>query len=239
MAYATRSTRRLAKKTKRNLLTTIIIIIVLIYATLNWVLPIFVGGIGFVSDIIKPPKQVETPIGENATLAPPIFNIPYEATNTAQIDIKGYATQTSKVKFYLDNELKDTVNASEDGSFVIRSVLLSLGTNNIYGKTIDDKDIESLPSKTIKLIFDNEKPPLEIFEPPDGKSIQGERKMKIVGKTEPDSEVYINSNRTIINSEGGFTTEVSLSDGENTYNIKSQDKASNSTEIIRKVNFQP
>lgn len=239
MAYATRSTRRLAKKTKRNLLTTIIIIVVLIYATLNWILPTFVGGIGFVSDIIKPPKQAETPVGENATLAPPVFNIPYEATNTARIDIRGYATYNSKVKFYLDDELKDTVNASEDGSFVIRDVSLSLGTNNIYGKTVDDKDRESFPSKTIRVILDNEKPSLEVFEPSDGKSIQGERKMKIVGKTEPDSEVYINSSRTIVNSEGGFTTEVSLSDGENIYNIKSQDKASNYTETTRRVTFQP
>lgn len=239
MAYANRSTRRLAKKTKRNLLTTVILIVILIYATLNWILPTFVGGIGFINDIIKPPKQPEVSVGENATLAPPVFNIPYEATNTAKIDIRGYATYNSKVKFYLDDELKDTVDAKEDGSFTIKDVSLSLGTNNIYGKTVDDKDRESLSSKTIKLILDNEKPKLEIFEPSDGKAVQGERKMKVVGKTEPNAEVYINGNRTIVNSEGGFTMEVSLSDGENVFNIKSQDKASNYIETIRRVTFQP
>lgn len=239
MAYATRSTRRLAKKTKRNLIATMIIIIILIYATLNWVLPTFVGGLGFINGIIKPPKPVETPVSDDVTLAPPVFNIPYEATNTAKIDIKGYATYNSRVKLYVDDELRDAVEASEDGSFIIRDVLLSLSTNNIYGKAVDDKDRESLPSKTIKLILDNEKPKIEIFEPTDGKSIQGERKMKIVGKTEPDSEVYINGSRTIVNSEGAFTLEVSLNDGENTYNIKSQDKASNYTEVVRRITFQP
>ncbi len=239
MAYQARSTRRLVKKTKRNLIATILIIVILAYATLNWILPAFVGGIGFINSIIKPSKPVETPVADNATLAPPVFNIPYEATNTAKIDIKGYATYNSKVKFYLDDELKETVDTSEDGSFIIKNVLLSLGTNNIYGKTVDDKDRESLPSKTIKLILDNEKPTLEVFEPSDGKTIQGERRMKVVGKTEPNAEVYINNNRAIVNSEGGFTIEVSLSDGENIFNVKSQDKASNYIEISRKVTFQP
>src|SRR3989344_3312422 len=117
MSYRTRSTRRLAKKTKRNLLATIIIIAILIYTTLNWILPTFVGGIGFINGIIKPVRPAETPASDNTTKAPPVFNIPYEATNTAQIDILGYATYTSKIKLFVDDELRDTIDASEDGSF--------------------------------------------------------------------------------------------------------------------------
>jgi len=238
MSYRTRSVRRVARKTKRNLVVTLFIISFLLYATLNWILPTLIGGIGFITGFLKHPIKQES-ISENPTLAPPVFNIPYEATNSSPIDIKGYATANSKVELFLDDSLKDTIEVSKDGSFVFKNVELFLGINNIYGKTIDEKDKESLPSKTIRLIFDSEKPRLEISEPEDGKAVTGDRKVKISGQTDTDSEIYINGTRIIVSSDGKFSSDQSLNDGDNYFTIKAQDKALNYVEIARRINFQP
>lgn len=243
MAYryrSRRSTRKLARQSRRNFIITLFLIFILIYATITWVLPYFVNGIGFVKNSLSPQPEISTNILEGASLAPPIFNIPYEATNTAQIEIRGYGTPNSKVAIFLDDEKKDTVETTEDGSFEVKNIQLVLGTNNIYGKSIDDQDKESLPSKNLKIIYDNEKPPLNISEPADGKKIQGgDKKVKISGNTEPNAHIFLNDSLIIVDKDGNFSSDQVLNEGENNFNIKAWDKASNFTELSRKVIYQP
>lgn len=235
-----RSARRLARNSKRSFIITVIIIIVLLYATFAWVLPYFIGGISAVKNIIKPPKITVSNSSQNSTLAPPVLNIPFEATNSAQIDITGFGTPYSKVKLYIDDESKQTTDVSSDGSFNFKNVSLNLGTNNIYGTTLDEKNKESLPSKTLKLIFDNEKPPLVINEPGDNKIIQGsDKKVKVSGKTNSGVHVFVNGGQTIVDEGGNFSTDVVINEGDNTISIKAVDIASNSTEIQRNVKYNP
>lgn len=240
MAYRSRSARRTIKKSKRSFIVTILLIAFLFYATLQWILPTLVAGLGFITGIIKPSHKTSNNITEKATLAPPILNIPFEATNTAKIDIKGYGTPGSRVAIFLDDEKIDTVDVSEDGSFEVKDISLSLGSNNIYGISIDEKDQESLPSKTFKITFDNEKPSLNLAEPEDGKKIQGgDKKVKFRGNTEVGIQVYINDSQMILDKDGNFQTELSLNDGDNNFTIKATDPAGNSTEIARKIIYQP
>jgi len=242
MAYKFRSRRtvkRLARKSKRNFIITLILIAFLVYAAISWILPNLINGVRAIKNTLSPDKKVvvktQTPI-----LAPPIFNIPYESTNTAQINIKGYAAPNSKVALYIDDEKKDTVDTQEDGSFEIKEIKLSLGTNNIYGKSIDEKNGESLPSKTIKIFFDNEKPTLNISEPEDNKKIQGgDKKVKIAGKTEINAQIFINDSQIIIDKDGNFQSEQLLNEGDNNFNIKAVDQSSNSTEKQIKVTYAP
>lgn len=231
-----RSARRLARKSKRNFIITLILIGALIYATITWILPYFIGGIGFIQNITDPQKT-NIKKNEDVAIAPPVLNIPYEATGTAQINIKGYTTPNLKVKLYIDDNPNQTVDSSPDGSFTFENVNLSLGTNNIYGKTIDG-DKESLSSKTIKLIYDNEKPSLSVNEPEDGKKIQGgDKKIKVSGKTDPDAKVFVNGTQVVVESSGNFSTDQPLNDGDNNFSIKAVDPASNSIEIQRAINY--
>ena len=236
--YQYRKVRRLQNKSRRTFFVTVIIIIVLLYATIFWILPSLIGGLGFIKNFTNPAKKAVNP-ADQATLAPPVLNISFEAINTAQIDIPGYASPGSKVELFLDDEKKQTVDVSSDGSFNFKEVDLSLGTNNIYGKTVDEKGIESLPSKTIIVVYDNEKPILDISEPDDNKTIQGDRKIKISGKTEIGAKVFINNNQTIVDKDGAFTSIQDLSDGENNFDIKAVDGASNATEVSRKITYNP
>lgn len=241
MAYryhSRRSYKKLVKSSQRNFIITLILIVLLTYITIKWLLPYFVNGIGFVKDSLKPAKKVADNL--QSSLAPPILNIPYEATNSAQINIKGYGTPNSQVAIFLDDEKKDIVEVAEDGSFKIKDLQLSLGTNNIFGKSIDEENQESLPSKLIKIIYDNEKPKLEVTEPEDDKKITGgDKKVKISGNNEVGARVFVNDNQIIVDKEGNFSTAQDLNEGENSFNIKAVDSASNETEIFRKVTYSP
>lgn len=235
-----RSAKRLASKSKRNFVFTLILIGILIYATFTWVLPYFIGGLGFVKNIISPPKKTVTEASKNANLAPPVLNIPYEATNSSEINIKGFGIANSKVKIFIDDNEKTTTDVSSDGSFATENISLSLGLNNIYGITIDEDGKESLPSKTIRIIYDDEKPSLSLNEPEDNKKIQGgDKKVKVSGKTEPGSKVFINNAQIIADREGNFNIDQPLNEGDNDILIKAVDIALNSTEMQRKVIYTP
>ena len=148
MAYSyhsKRSVKRLARRSRRNFIITLILIMALGYITLQWILPTFITGIGFIKEKVKPSTKTGSAISENVSLAPPVLNIPYEATNTAQINLSGYGTPGSKVKLFIDDNEVETADVSPDGSFTFQNVTLSFGTNNIYGKSIDENQKESLP----------------------------------------------------------------------------------------------
>lgn len=239
MAYRSRAARRYQRKGKSNLLVTIVIIIGLLWVTFTWILPPFIDGLGKVTGIFKDQKISEVPVSENTTLAPPVLNIPYEATNSGQIDIRGFAASGYKVRIYLDDSLVTTADSKEDGSFTAKNISLSLGTNNIFGKTEDERGNESFPSKTIRLIYDNEKPPLQISAPADGQEFSGERKIAISGNTEPSSNLAINGEQVILDADGKFSKQVTLSDGQNNFEIRSTDKARNFTQTQINVTFKP
>ena len=237
--YQYRKVRRLQKKSRRNFIITVIIITLLLYVTFTWILPSLIGGVGFIKNFTNPSRKIISP-PDQITLAPPVLNIPYEATNTAQIEIKGYGNPGSKVQLFLDDDKKQTVSVSSEGSFIFKDVSLLLGVNNIYGKSIDDQGQTSLASKTLKIIYDNEKPTLNINEPEDNKKIQGgDRKVKISGKTENGAKIFINDAQVIVDKDGNFSSDQPLNDGDNNFNIESVDVASNTAEISRRVNYQP
>lgn len=236
--YRSRALRRTAQKSKRNFIISLILILVFSYLALTWILPNFIAVIGSVKNFINP-TQKKPNLENQVSLAPPVLNIPYEATNTAQINIQGYSTPNLKVKLFVDDQDKQTTDVSSDGTFNFENIELSLGTNNIYGKTHDDGGNESLASKTIRIIFDNEKPILELSEPEDGKKIQGERKVKFAGKTEIGAKVYINDSQVIVDKDGNFSSDQSLNDGDNNFTVRAQDSASNTNEVSRRINFTP
>ncbi len=238
MAYRSRYRRRLPSRKKHNIFGTVILIIVILFIAFNWILPNLINGLGFINKTIKPVSNKNESTGENPTLAPPVLLIPYEATNSAEINISGYSQANSTVKIYLDDNLITETKPKDDGSFTTLGIPLNLGTNNIYGKTTDERGQDSFSSKIIRLIFDNEKPFLDVFQPQDNLTSH-DKNIKVTGKTEQGSVLYVNNNRTIISEDGSFQTLIGLNEGDNIIVIKTHDKAGNLTEIQRKVTYQP
>lgn len=238
--FKPRSLRKLESKNRKKIIWSLVISIALIYFALTWGLQAFVGTLSlFRRDSLSKNQQ----ISEETKLTPPVLNIPFEATNTATISFSGYSMPQTIVEIYIDDEKKTESDTRDDGSFEVKNLELSLGINNIYGKTIDSNSTEqskSLPSKNIKLIYSNEKPELEISEPEDGKTIAGgDKKVKITGLTDPDNIVTVNGQVIILNNAGQFGLNYDLNEGENAIVITATNKVGSITEIQRKVTYLP
>lgn len=233
--YKPRSLRRTENRNKAKLIWSVIISLFLLYVLFQWVIPLFIGQLSIFSK--TSPKKV---VKEEISLSPPVLNIPYEATNTATITIKGFSSPLSKVKIYLDNSLVSEINSEADGAFTSNPISLFEGVNNLHGKTTDDQGNESTPSKRIQVSYSNEKPDLEISEPEDNKEIKGgDKKVVVRGKTDPENEVTINGFRVILASDGSFSTEVGLSEGDNVINFTAKNEVGNFNSIEKRVKYVP
>lgn len=171
-------------------------------------------------------------------IAPPVLNIPFDATNSASITISGYATPNSKVEIYFDDNLQSTVNTQDDGSFISDPLTLNEGTNNIYGDTVSSSRVKSLPSKTIQLIYNNQQPSLSVDQPQDGTTIaSGVNKITVSGSTDPNNNVTVNGITVIVGNDGSFSTSVSLNGGDNNITIVATNSFNNTTRVKRKVTY--
>lgn len=233
--------RRIERKSNKNFLLTLVICGFLIFILFAWFIPTFIGSLSFLNRYKQPVKTTNS-VSESASLAPPVLNIPYEATNTASIVIHGYTTPETSIEIYLNDQLASTTKSTSEGSFASDPVSLDLGKNSISGKTIDLSGNKSYGSKPIIISYSNEKPKLEIRNPQDNSEIKGgDKKVTINGKTNDDQEitVLINGNRTIVSSDGNFTQIVDINEGDNNISVTATDKAGNATEVKRKVTYQP
>lgn len=237
-SYKPRSIKNKERKAALRLIANFVIAIVIVYVLLNWGFPALIGTLSYFQKNKSPDKS--TPVVEDTAISPPVLNIPYEATNSASIKINGYSSALTKVEIYLDDDLKTTVNTQSDGSFQSDEIDLALGTNNISSRTVDEKGNKSLPSKNIKIIYSNEKPMLKLNEPQDGQEIKGgDKKIRVSGTTDPENSVSINGSTTIVNSEGAFSQEISINEGDNIITVVAVNKVGNTTTAERKVKYTP
>lgn len=235
-SYKPRSLRRREQKTKNILVRNIILGLVVLYVVFAWGIPALVGGLSVFNKFKKVDQN--TPVTQDETIAPPVLNIPYEATNTATIRISGYASPKDKVKIYLDDDLKTTAPVDDNGSFTSDPISLALGTNNIYGKTQDDNNHESLPSKNIRLLYSSDKPKLEISSPDDNSQIKGgDKKVTVSGVTDPNNNITVNDTVAVVDSSGNFSTAISINDGDNNIVVTATNSFGNSTQVSRKVTY--
>lgn len=237
-SFKPRSIRRSESKATRKLIFNLVLVVVLVFVFFTWGLPFIVGSLSFLNKSKPKSKESVTTIDE--AIAPPVLFIPFESTNSATLPLSGYSTPLSKVELYVDDELKNLVQTDSEGKFNADSIILSLGTNNIYAVTVNEAGKKSLPSKTIKLYYSNEKPALEITQPVDGIEIKGgDKKVVVTGKTDPDNSVTVNGSTIIVNPEGNFQTQVAVNDGDNTITIISSNSFGTTNQLQRTVKYSP
>lgn len=170
--------------------------------------------------------------------SPPRMKPLSEATNSAQINIQGFAEPGSTVKIFLSGITEAETITDNDGLFSYTGINLTLGKNEIYTLATDAAGNTSQESGRLVIFYDDVAPNLEVSEPPDGKEFFGpEGGIKIKGKTEEGATVYINGHLAIVGFEGNFEYPLNLSQGENPIKITAMDKAGNQTEKEIKVNY--
>jgi hypothetical protein len=200
-------------------------------------LPLVAKFASFLTNI----KQSELPVEQEDKTppAPPRFDAFPEVTNKLSIEINGNAEPGSTVVLFL-NQKKEEVITNNDGGFNY-TFSLNKGKNTISALAKDNSGNESQKTDVLTVTFDNQPPDLEILKPEDGSEFFGSRQRQITieGKTEEGATLTINDRVVVVDENGDFVFTKSLSEGDNSFLIKSKDKSENITEKTINLRFSP
>lgn len=170
--------------------------------------------------------------------SPPQLFLPYEATNSAQISIRGFAEPGATVYVTLNKNPLKNVIVSEEGEYFIDEVKLESGKNDFSAVAIDKAGNESQQSNLKSIIYSDKIPKLEITNPADNAKISGKDSfVEIKGNTDPENRLTINERVIILNSSGSFNYRLGLSNGENKILISATDRTGNKKEVTLTVNY--
>jgi hypothetical protein len=178
-------------------------------------------------------------------IAPPpptLTNIP-QATNSAQLKIRGFAEPGSTVNLFLNGEEKDSQLIGSEGQFTFEDITLEIGENEIYATAADSAGNESQPSAISRVTIDREPPKLEVTAPTDNAVIKEEKDKQtfvtVTGKVEEGAMVTVNDYQSIVREEGNFEYRLLLTnDGATTIKIVARDAAGNKTTVEKTVIYK-
>ena len=172
------------------------------------------------------------PIGIEDTTppAPPHMDDIPEATNKSSITVSGTAEPGVTVIIYLNGESFEVLS-DKSGEFSY-TLEINDGENTLYTLAKDSAGNESQTTKEFTFYYDATSPDLTIISPEDGAEFYGnkQRQVSIEGITEEGASITIDERFVVVENDGSFTFATTLSEGENSFNIKSEDKAGNSSE---------
>lgn len=191
----------------------------------------------FLSELRKGSEPVD--INDKTPPAPPRIDTPPEVTNELTVKITG-STEEGATVFIFTNGKEEEILANKEGQFSY-TFKLRKGANTFSAKVKDAAGNESTETETITITYDNEPPILTILSPADGQEFFGsrERQITIQGETEEGAGVTINDRVVVVDSQSKFAFATTLSEGENTFNIKAFDKAGNEAETSIILRFTP
>jgi len=232
---------RSIKKTRgQNLLR----ILVFGSLTVIFLIIIFSGGLtslaGLTFSLMRPNSPSSSATLAPIFLPPPILLPLPSATNSAQIKLGGSSQTETTVEIFLNEETQLVIEVDTNGQFETK-LSLDENENQIYAIAQDLLGNYSSRSEKIKIIFDNQAPELEIETPAEDEKFYQEknRAIEIHGQTETNASLYLNDHLLILNSNGEFSTQLKLEEGENILKFLVKDQAGNETEKEIMVFYQP
>jgi hypothetical protein len=225
---------------RKNLRTAVVLgvlTVLLIGGIFVFGLPTVAKFAAFLTDLRKSGEPVE--VNDATPPAPPRLDSLPEATNKTSVEVSGESEPGATVILVLNGESREVL-ADSQGSFRL-TFELNDGKNTLSASAKDASGNESQKTDEFTLTFDDEEPSLNITSPSEGASFFGSKQRQIVieGTTEAEASLTINDRFVLVEEDGSFAFATTLSDAENTFNLKSQDKAGNQTEKSLKVNFSP
>lgn len=228
-----RLSKRLEKKTKKNLILFVLGIIIIFVILVRYGIPLMANVALFISNTKSSQDIQEKTI---SYVSPPVLNPLLEATNSAQMIISGIASKGSDIELYVNDELKDKIKADENGNFQF-SYSLSKGDNNIKARSvINDKNSDF--SDTMTVTYKDIVPALSIDVPADGqKFIKDQSTVNVSGKTDQGNSVTVDGFIAIINENGTYSYDLPLKNGDNKITVVSTDQAGNKEEKSITVNY--
>lgn len=236
---SSRLSRTSDKQNKKQALFFTVGIITIILVLLQFG-PILINVFGNVVYTLRGGDDSQTQVIGNKLLQPPSLDGIPTATQSAFISFSGTAPENKgTVEIYLNDELEEEIDLDDKSEFSIRKILIKKGTNTIKARFVKEGRTSSF-SEDYVVSYISDRPKLEDISPNDGATFtKADRNITVMGTTDPDNIVTINSFRAIVDSSGKFTYQLSLNDGENMLTIEAENTAGTTTQKSLKVIYTP
>lgn len=235
MPYRTKS--RLARNQSKLLFRQAVFLVgltlFLLFILIRFGIPILIRLAAFFGD---KGDSSDVPIEQTQALLPPTLQPLPEATNSAQLELGGFAQENQRVRVFLNANPLDDVVSGNDGSFSL-PVTLRKGENRIWA-TVRTDDQESEQSPELMMVYDDESPQITLDSPQDGIEFT-EDNVEVKGLV--SEEVYLTIQGRLVNqdSDGSFTSSLTLQEGENIITVFAKDSAGNAATKEVKVIYSP
>lgn len=225
------------KKAGKQGLIYLVIAVVIVIVTIGWGLKAVAGLAGLL--INNDPEEV---VDHTLRPTPPIISDIPEATNSASINITGFAQPGIDVVLFLNGAEIGQKLTTDSGTFEFSGVPITEGENTVYAYAITSKDLMSEKSKEYVVKMDATKPTLTLDSPKDGDIFRGQSQ-RIAnfsgGVNEAGSRVYIGERMVILTTEGKFSLPYQLVEGDQEIKLKAIDRAGNEGESVIKLRWEP
>jgi len=230
-----RSYSRLAKTEERKNIRKAILYITLTIFSLALLIVLGIPSLAKMAAFLSDLRGSSQPIEREDTTPPPPprFETPSRYTNREIAKIKGFGEPGSTIKIFANNQTEEVIVNSE--GYFLYDFKLHNGENTISAVDVDKSGNESPNSGSITIFYDNKPPEIEITTPEDGKSFYGtkQRQITIEGTTKDVKTLTINGRVITIRNDNSFIYSVSLSEGENNFDITAKDEAGN--EVTKRI----
>lgn len=236
MLTSTHRLRNEEKRLLRKLVTTIGSLVIVILLIIYIGLPVLAKVIIILSSFRRDNSAVQDI--QNSYLFPPVLEPVSESTKSSTINLSGSTTKNTDIKILVNGESQIKTTSDDEGKFKLTRIKLQEGVNNI--QVISYKvDKQSNPT-SVTINYIKNPPKLEVNSPKDGDQVRGEnRDINIEGNTDPENRIFISDRQVIVDIQGNFSYQVTLSVGDNTFKIRALDTAGSSSEIELQVKYSP
>ncbi|MEK7513963.1 MAG: hypothetical protein AAB580_03680 [Patescibacteria group bacterium] len=237
-----RSKTRLERKRDQNSLKQAVKYIFLIVLSLGLIFKFGLPALINMAGLIGSFNQAKIPIEKQDVIPPtaPRMDFLPEATNSGQLDIHGQAESGTTVQLFINGlNTKESI-ADSEGQFKFDNIHFRDGENEVYVQAKDGENNLGQASKTVTVRVDQEPPALEITKPKaSDRFFDKDNPISAEGKSEEGANLTVNNHFVLVRSDGSFSTQISLTTGDNQLDFAAKDKAGNETKKIITVNYTP
>lgn len=214
-------TRSIRTKKKNPLITVVIfaVLLIIFFATVGFKL--LINTSLFIANVTSGSRGEDLSKSQSFVLAPELLSLP-DATSSATLAIHGTATDGSEISIIVNGENQKELTVQ--GDTFDTNITLQEGANDLYVEMRLKKQNIFKKSSTYSILFQSKKPKLVIDSPTNG-SRTSQSEINISGSTDPDVAVRINGLPTIVNTDGKFSSDIRIRDGENKITITATNRA--------------
>lgn len=238
MQRRSRLNRTTTEKTKKQIIILVISIIIVLFLLIQ-LGPIALNAAGGVVSSFQSTTKKQQINDETSLEAPFIESIP-TATDSGSIRIEGSSSYSdAEAELYVNEKSYDSAPLDEDQKFTFTNVLLKEGENTIKVR-VKKGEITSFFTKEYTVTYLKGEAKLEIGTPQDNQEFsKGDQTIQVQGKTDPENIITINGFRAIVDSNGNFTYNLHLTEGDNQIKIEAQTPAGTTSSKELKVIYKP